>query len=124
MSSTSSLPRGRFTAWARRAVALVRFVVRFLAALFTANLQMVRVVLFRPTASLAPDFVDYPVAGLTETEIVILSHCITLTPGTTSVEISDDRSVLVLHVLDAGDPAGVCAAIKKDLEEPLLAWTR
>ena len=85
---------------------------------------MARVVLFRRVRDLGPDFIAYPIAGLSPLEIVILSHCITLTPGTTSVEISADRSVLILHALDAGDPAGVCAAIRKDLEEPLLAWTR
>lgn len=108
----------------RRVLVFLRFVLHFLAALATANLQMARTVLFRPTRDLAPDFIAYPVAGLTEMEIVLLSHCITLTPGTTSVEISADRSVLVLHVLDAGDPAAVCASIKTELEEPLLAWLR
>lgn len=110
--------------WQRRTFNLARFCIRFVQALIASNLQMAHVVLFRPVRQLSPDFIAYPIAGLTEREIVLLSHCITLTPGTTSVEISSDRTTLVLHALDARDPAAVCASIKKDLEEPLLAWMR
>lgn len=110
--------------WLLRLVNLFRFGLCFLQALIVANLQMVRVVLFRPVRDLAPGFVTYPIAGLSNLELVVLSHCVTLTPGTTSVEITDDRESLVIHALDAGDPEAVCASIKKDLEEPLLAWTR
>lgn len=110
--------------WPRRGLAFAIFLARFGSALLVSNLQMARVVLFRRVRDLAPDFVPYPIAGLSDFEIVVLSHCITLTPGTTSVEISADRRVLVLHALDAVDPAAVCAGIKRDLEAPLLAWTR
>lgn len=116
LSVLASLPRRMFVS--------VRFVLHFLTALVVANLQMARTVLSRPKRELAPDFIAYPVAGLSDLEIVLLSHCITLTPGTTSVEIDAARNVLVLHVLDAGDAAAVCASIKKKLEEPLLALLR
>jgi multisubunit Na+/H+ antiporter MnhE subunit len=108
----------------RRCFHLGLFGVFFLRALIVSNLQMARVVLFRQAADLAPDFVAYPIAGLTRFEILILSHCITLTPGTTSVAISDDLTVLTVHALDAADPSAVRASIKHDLEAPLLAWTR
>lgn len=108
----------------RRLAAALRFLLLFLRALILSNLQMAGVVLFRRRADLAPGFVPYPIAGLTSTELLILSHCITLTPGTTSVEISAERTELLLHALDARDPATVVSSIKRDLEEPLLAWTR
>ena len=108
----------------RRAVKFVWFVARFIKALIASNVEMARVVLFRPVRELAPDFISYPIAGLSRTEIVLLSHCITLTPGTTSVEISEDNTTLLVHALDGGNPAAVRRAIKQDLEEPLLAWTR
>jgi multisubunit Na+/H+ antiporter MnhE subunit len=120
----TSPPLRSLRTWPRRAFHLVRFGSRFVRALLVSNLQMARVVLFRPVRDLAPDFIAYPISGLTPLEIVVLSHCITLTPGTTSVEISADRTTLLVHALEADDPAGVCAAIKRDLEAPLLAWTR
>ena len=108
----------------RRVLRLVLFGGHFLRALVVSNLQMARIVLFRPVRDLTPDFVVYPIAGLTQFEILVLSHCITLTPGTTSVEISEDLTMLKVHALDAADPAAVRASIKQDLEAPLLAWTR
>jgi multicomponent Na+:H+ antiporter subunit E len=108
----------------RRIVNGLWFAICFVQALVIANVQMVRVVLFRSIPDLTPDFITYPIAGLSTLEIVILSHCITLTPGTTSVEISKDRKHLLVHALDAGDPDAVRASIKKELETPLLAWTR
>jgi len=117
-------PIRKKTALVSRAWNLVWFAVRFFYALLASNLQMARVVLFRPVRELSPDFVEYPVAGLSRLEIVLLSHCITLTPGTTSVEVSADHRVLVVHALDGADHAAVCRSIREDLEEPLLAWTR
>lgn len=106
-----------------RAFAFAVFGVRFLHALVVSNIQMAVVVLTRPTRDLAPGFIDYPLEGLSSFEILLLSHCITLTPGTTSVEVSDDRRTLVIHALDARDAAQARASIKQ-LEGPLLAWTR
>lgn len=106
-----------------RAFALVLFCLHFLRALIVSNIQMAAVVLFRPVRSLSPGFIRYPIGGLSEMEIILLSHCITLTPGTTSVEVSDDRQTLLVHALDARDADQARASIKQ-LEAPLLAWTR
>lgn len=110
--------------WPLRAAGFLKFLGVFTRELVLANIAVARAVLFQPVADLAPGFVHYPTAGLTDFEIVVLSHCITLTPGTTSVEISDDRRTLVVHALDARDPQGVCDGIKKTLEAPVLGWTR
>jgi multicomponent Na+:H+ antiporter subunit E len=106
-----------------RALAFVVFCLRFFRALIVSNVQMAAVVLFRPVRELSPDFIQYPIGGLSELEVVLLSHCITLTPGTASVEVSDDRQTLVIHALDAKDVERARASIKQ-LEGPLLAWTR
>jgi multicomponent Na+:H+ antiporter subunit E len=107
-----------------RALGLAAFGFHFTRELVLANIAVAKSVLFQPLAALAPDFIDYPIEGLTEFEILVLTHCITLTPGTTSVEVSADRATLVLHALDARDPQGVRDGIKKTLEAPILAWTR
>lgn len=118
-----SSPKTR-NSWPRRIVNFVLFAVLFTKALVMANVQMARAVLFRPIRDLAPDFLDYPIEGLSDFELVVLTHCITLTPGTTSVEVARERNALVVHALDVGNPAVVCESIRKELEEPLLAWTR
>ncbi len=107
-----------------RVIGFARFLLAFTYELVMANIQIAKSVLFQKREDLAPGFVDYPVGGLSKFEIIVLSHCITLTPGTTTVEVADDFSHLVLHAFDARDPAGTCASIKKGLEAPILAWTR
>jgi multisubunit Na+/H+ antiporter MnhE subunit len=121
MSIPADTPR---RPWPLRAVSFAAFLGIFMRELVLANIAVAKTVLFQPLAELAPGFVTYPVGHLGDFEIVALSHCITLTPGTTSVEISEDRKTLLVHALDARDPQGVCDGIKKTLETPILAWTR
>jgi multicomponent Na+:H+ antiporter subunit E len=108
----------------KRILAFVRYLVCFARELVLANIAMAKSVLFQKREDLAPGFLRYPLNGLSELEILILTHSITLTPGTTSVEILEDREELVVHAFDARDPDAVRASIKNGLEKPLLAWTR
>lgn len=107
-----------------RALAGVRFGLVLLRELIRANLAIARAVLLGRKEDLWPNFVTYDVTGLRPWEIVLLSHCITLTPGTTTVEISDDFCTMVIHVFDARDPEAVRLGIDQRLKEPLLAFTR
>ena len=43
-----------------------------------------------------------------------------ITPGTAWAEISLDRSMLLLHVLELDDPATVIADVKQRYEAPLM----
>lgn len=115
-------PLGR--SWPARVVGFLAFLFHFTRELVLANIAVAKSVMLQPVSELAPDFIAYPLDGLTDFEIVILTHCITLTPGTTSVEVTEDRSKLLVHALDARDPQSVCDSIKKTLEAPILAWTR
>lgn len=114
----------RRRSWGRRIVGFVWFTVCFVKELVSANISVARTVLFQHRENFAPDFLNYELRGLTPFEIVVLTHCITLTPGTTSVEVSEDQTTLLVHALDARDPEAVRDSIKKGLEMPLLAWTR
>ena len=111
-------------AWPLRIIGFLVFIVVFTREMLLANIDVAKIVLFKSVDTLTPDFVTYPIDGLSEFEIVALSHCITLTPGTTSVEVSDDLKRLTVHALNGNDPESVCAGIKKTLETPILAWTR
>ncbi|MEO0637939.1 MAG: Na+/H+ antiporter subunit E [Pseudomonadota bacterium] len=53
---------------------------------------------------LAPGIFAYPLQVDRDFEITLLANMITLTPGTLSVDVSDDRSTLYIHALDASDP--------------------
>jgi multicomponent Na+:H+ antiporter subunit E len=120
-----TLPRASGpAAWLRRALGFFAFGWHFTREVVVANIAVAKTVLLQKRDDLAPGFLRYDLTGLGPFEIVVLTHCITLTPGTTSVEVSDDQTTLLVHALDARDPDGVRASILNGLEKPILAWTR
>jgi multisubunit Na+/H+ antiporter MnhE subunit len=52
----------------------------------------------------------------------LLGCMISLTPGTTVVDIDMPRRQMVLHMLDTAQAAAAVAAIRRAFEPPLLAW--
>lgn len=110
--------------YARRTGALVVFVLQFIGQFILANLNVAATVVSRRPESLQPHFFTYDVAGLRLGEILILSYCITLTPGTATVQISEDQRTLVLHGLDVEDVDAVRRELDRTLKEPLLRVTR
>jgi multicomponent Na+:H+ antiporter subunit E len=114
----------RSEAYVRRSLAFIRFLAVFLREFVIANLKVAYTVLFRSRASLHPNFVTYDTSGLRPHEILILSYCITLTPGTTTVDIAEDFKVLIFHALDADNPDQIRAGIDRRLKTAILRFTR
>lgn len=114
----------RDESYTRRTIALVVFLAVFARELLVSNLQLARVVLFRRIDTLVPAVFLYSTEGLRKFEILLLSHCITLTPGTSTIDIENDFRELRLHALDGSDPDAVRAGIKTHLEARILAFTR
>lgn len=110
--------------YVRRVLALGWFVVVFVREFLASNFSLAGVVLGRRAGELRAGFLDYDVTGLRTWEVLLLAHCISLTPGTTSVELSEDGRTLLLHALEAGNPDAVREAINVKLRRPLLRWTR
>ncbi|MCW5550040.1 MAG: Na+/H+ antiporter subunit E [Opitutaceae bacterium] len=110
--------------YVRRVIAANVFVLLFAWEFLRACVQLIRLTLFVPVDRLRPDFLIYDVSGLTRLEILLLSHCVSLTPGTCTVDISHDFSRLYLHVLDCPDPAAVRRDIDNTLRRGILAFTR
>ncbi len=52
--------------------------------------------------------------------IAALTSMITLTPGTVSAALSDDRKYLLVHVLHLEDPQDLIDTIKRRYEAPLM----
>lgn len=102
----------------RRPGLLLRFIALVLYDIVVANLQVARLVL-GPKARLQPGFVEIPLELTDDLAITILASVITLTPGTVSADLSDDRRMLLVHGLDVPDPQALAADIKARYEAPL-----
>jgi multisubunit Na+/H+ antiporter MnhE subunit len=68
---------------------------------------------------LRPGFARISYEGAGETGAVLLGVLITLTPGTTTLDIDLERRELLLHLLDTRDVEGALAAIRRDFVRPV-----
>lgn len=102
---------------ARPGVALM-LAMRLLRDIVLANFTVARQIL-SPIRNIHPDFVEFPLELENEFAITILASLISLTPGTVSSDLSEDRRTLIVHALDVHDKAALIAEIKARYEYPL-----
>ncbi|MEX0886102.1 MAG: Na+/H+ antiporter subunit E [Phycisphaeraceae bacterium] len=91
---------------------LVSFAAFFVRILVRANMQVAWEVL-TPKHTMMPRIVRYPVQELTDVQITALGNAISLTPGTLTCDVDNERRVLYIHAMYAGDRA----AVIRDLDE-------
>jgi multicomponent Na+:H+ antiporter subunit E len=74
----------------------------FTKELILSNLRVAYSVLASPN-TMAPGIVAIPLDIKSDAEITLLANMITLTPGTLSLDVSDDRRVLYVHGMHVSD---------------------
>lgn len=80
----------------------------------------VAVFVIRPKMDLKPGIFAFPLRVDRDFEITLLANLITLTPGTLSVDVSDDRRFLYVHALDCADPQATIRDIADGFEAKIL----
>lgn len=71
-----------------------------------------------------PGIVAIPLNAETDMEITILANMISLTPGTLSLDVSDDRKVLYIHAMYIDDVESLRHEIKAGFERRVLEVMR
>lgn len=84
-----------------------------------SNLEVARRVL-GPERAITPGFIWVPLDIGNIHGIAALTSIITLTPGTLSAVLSDDRRYLLVHVFNLKDAQEVIDQIKRRYEAPLM----
>jgi multicomponent Na+:H+ antiporter subunit E len=102
---------------------VLSFFLYFLYELVKANIQVAYDVV-TPTFYMTPGIVAVPLDVKTDLEITILANVISLTPGTLSLDVSDDRKVLYVHSMYIKDRENFVKSIKNGFEKKLLNITR
>lgn len=91
-----------------------------LAAFFTWELVLanVRVAadVIRPRTGIRPAVVAIPLEITKDGEILLLSMLINITPGSVTIDLSDDRRTLYVHVMHMTDPEATRREIKTGFE--------
>ena len=103
------LPLGEHSRQGRlRLLPLLRFVGFFAVELVRASAVVVWQVLKggRPQQAV----LAVGAAGATDRLLTLVANAISLTPGTLTLEVDRERSVLYVHALDVGGPDGVARA--------------
>lgn len=105
---------------------VVRFVALgwlFLQELARSNVRVARDVL-RPRFRFRPGIVAVPLDATSNAEITLFANMVTLTPGTLSLDVHPDRTVLWVHAMDVRDPDALRAALKSGFERRILEALR
>jgi multicomponent Na+:H+ antiporter subunit E len=89
--------------------------VYFIWALLVANVRVALDVL-RPRTAIRPAVVGIPLDITTDGEILLLSMLINITPGSVTIDLSDDRHTLYVHVMHMTDPDATRREIKEGFE--------
>jgi len=95
----------------------------FVRELVLSALQVAWLVV-QPRLDLHPALVAYPLTVTTDTQITLLANLVTLTPGTLSVDVSDDRRTLYIHVLSLADREALIGRIAAGFETKILGVLR
>ncbi|MGF1556809.1 Na+/H+ antiporter subunit E [Paucihalobacter sp.] len=98
---------------------IIFFFLFFLYELIKANIQVAFDVV-TPKFYMKPGIVKLPLDAKTDIEITLLANLISLTPGTLSLDVSNDRKVLYVHAMYISDKEKFIRDIKQGFERRLL----
>ncbi|SNX59043.1 multisubunit potassium/proton antiporter, PhaE subunit [Nitrosomonas ureae] len=102
----------------RKPFTLLRYIGLLLLDIIMANFTVARLIL-GDLDRLKPVFIQLPLSVTSDLAISLLANSITLTPGTVSARLSEDRRYLLIHALNEADPDTLIATIKQRYERPL-----
>jgi len=99
----------------RKILKIHSFFLFYIAEVLISNFRMAYLILSRKPL-LKPAILAIPLKIDSEPQIALLANLITMTPGSLSIDVSTDRRVLYVHVLDNSDPAEVKKSIQEGLQ--------
>ncbi|MFD2517148.1 Na+/H+ antiporter subunit E [Salinimicrobium flavum] len=117
------ITRGRRRAkYFRLVPKVILFFLYFIKELLKANIQVAWEVA-TPKLHMTPGIVGIPLDITSDAEITMLANLITLTPGTLSLDISEDKKVLYVHSMYIKDKEEFIRGIKDGFEKRIIEIT-
>jgi multicomponent Na+:H+ antiporter subunit E len=98
-----------------RTVRALELAVFFVWELTLANIR-VAIDVMRPRTTIRPAVVAIPLDISSDGEILLLSMLINITPGSVTIDLSDDRRTLYVHVMHMESAAASRREIKEGFE--------
>jgi multicomponent K+:H+ antiporter subunit E len=98
--------------------AVARLCVVVLWDIVVSNAVVARIVL-DPRAQPRPGWVPVVLDTAHPTAVALFASIITMTPGTVSCIVDDERGEILVHALDCDDPQAMATQMKQRYERPL-----
>ena len=111
-----SIGRGAYVFRAGRILSLALLFLKELAL----SAWTVALTVLKPRMDIKPGIFAFPLTVDRDFEITLLANLITLTPGTLSVDVSDNGRTLYVHALDCSDPQAARKAIAEGFERKIM----
>jgi multicomponent Na+:H+ antiporter subunit E len=102
---------------------LVSFLAFYLWELAMANLRVAYDVI-TPAQRARPGIIAVPLDARTDAEITVLGNLITMTPGSLTLDVSEDRRVIYVHAMFIEDPDALRRRLKESFERRVLELMR
>jgi multicomponent Na+:H+ antiporter subunit E len=101
----------------KRVAAWIKLVIMFHYELIVSSIA-VAIDVLTPRHRSRPAIIKVPLDVKTDTGILLVTNLISLTPGTLSLDVSEDRKTLLVHAMFADDPD----ALRKSLKDGMERW--
>jgi multicomponent K+:H+ antiporter subunit E len=103
----------------RKPGVMVRLGLTVLKDIVVSNIEVARRIL-GPEKDIKPGFVWIPLSIKDPHGIVAFAGIITMTPGTLSADLNEERTHLLVHCFNMDDPQAVIDSCKSRYEVPLM----
>lgn len=100
-----------------------QLVIFFIYELIVSSIKVAWDVL-TPMQRSRPAVVAVPLDACSDAEVTVLANLVSLTPGSLSIDISDDRSHLLVHAMFVDNPEKFKEEIKNGMEKRVLETMR
>lgn len=105
-----------------RAWRWAKLVFLFLYELVVSSIQVVWDVL-TPQHKARPGIIAMPLDAKGEMEVLLVTNLISLTPGTLSLDVTEDCNTLFIHAMFADDPDAIREQMKTGMERWVIEAT-
>lgn len=112
-------PSSSAQAYTNRVRRIFSFLLFFLKELVLSSLW-VTVQVLSPTFKMTPAVVAVPLDLRSDTGITLLGNLITLTPGTLTLEVAEDRSQIFVHAMHVENVEAFRQEIKQGFERRII----
>jgi multicomponent K+:H+ antiporter subunit E len=100
--------------------AVLRLALAVMADTVQSNIAVSRLLLSPGRRRHPSGFVQIPLELRDANALAVLAVIVSIAPGTAWAELSVDRSMLMLHVLEVDDAQAIATQIKQRYERPLM----